>query len=132
MITTLFRIVLLLLFSTFLAACGTTTQNQSTSEPVQAETVTLKTNPEPPIVGDVELQLYIVDENGQPLEGATVDVSADHTDMRGMTMSGLATAQGNGRYAITADFSMSGNWKINVFVRKDSLDLMKEFNLTIR
>ena len=130
--TTFFRIMLFLLMSTILTACGSPTQSQNGSEPIPEVTVELKTNPEPPTIGNIELQVDILDANGQPLEGATVDVSADHTDMRGMTMSGLATAQGNGRYAITADFSMSGNWKINVYVRTDSLDVMEEFSLIVR
>jgi hypothetical protein len=48
-----------------------------------------------------------------------VDVSADHTDMTGMSMSGAATDQGLGKYSINANFSMSGNWKLTVYVRND-------------
>ena len=63
--------------------------------------------------------------------GAKVDISADHTDMSGMSMNGLATEQENGEYAITADFSMSGTWKIIVSVQKESLDFKKDFQMTI-
>jgi hypothetical protein len=61
-----------------------------------------------------------------------VDVSAEHPAMSGMGMSGLATEQGGGKYAIKANFSDSGNWKITVFIRKDSLDVKQELPLEIK
>jgi hypothetical protein len=82
--------------------------------------------------GDVTLTLIITDENGSPIEGARVDVSVDHTDMTGMGMSGPATEQGEGKYAINANFSMSGNWKMTVYVRKDSLDYQEDIDLKIQ
>jgi hypothetical protein len=121
---------LLFVASSLLAACSSTTQTQP--EPSEGLTVSLQTDPETPVVGDVELQLDVKDENGQPLVGATVDVSADHIDMEGMTMSGLATEQEEGRYAITANFSMTGNWKLTVYIRKDSLDEKQEIDLVIK
>jgi hypothetical protein len=39
--------------------------------------------------------------------------------------------QEGGKYAITADFSMSGTWKITVYVRKEGLDVKKDFDLKI-
>src|SRR5574338_1235718 len=109
---------MLVVLSVWLAACGTA----KTPEATRVVNVALSTSPSPAIVGDVELILTITGENGELLEGATVDVSADHTDMTGMGMSGLATEQGEGRYSINANFSMSGNWKITVYVRKGELD----------
>jgi hypothetical protein len=83
-------------------------------------------------VGDVELIFTITDANGNPIEGAAMDVSADHTDMTGMTMSGVATEQGGGRYAIKANFSMSGNWKLTVHVRKEGLDYKEDIAIKIQ
>jgi hypothetical protein len=37
---------------------------------------------------------------------------ADHIEMRGMAMTEPATAQGNGRCAITAEFVHGGNWRV--------------------
>ena len=116
--------------STLLAACGsaaTPTAGSSTVVNVQAET-----DPNPPAMGDVELILTVTDANGNPIEGATVDVSADHTDMTGMGMSGAATDQGAGKYSIKANFSMSGNWKIKVYVRKEGLDYSEEIDLSVQ
>jgi hypothetical protein len=84
------------------------------------------------MMGDVELVFTITDANGSPIEGATVDVSADHTDMTGMGMSGLATEQGDGKYSIKAGFSMTGNWKLTVYVRKDGFDYKEDIDIKIQ
>jgi hypothetical protein len=121
---------LILVFALMIAGCSSAAQTQDpATEPVK---ITLKTNPTVPAVGKTEIVLEIRDQKDQPLIGAKVDVGADHTDMSGMTMGGAATEQGNGKYAITTDFSMSGNWKITVYIRKESLDFKKDIVLKIR
>jgi hypothetical protein len=53
--------------------------------------------------------------------------------MTGMGMSGAATDQGGGRYSINANFSMTGNWKVTVYVRNDQgLDYKKDIELKIQ
>ena len=116
--------------SLLLAACGNaTTPTQASEKPVNIE---IETNPTPPTMGDAQLVFVITDPNGDPIDGATVDVSADHTDHTGMTMSGLATEQGDGRYALNANFSMSGNWKLTVYVRKEGLDYQEEIEFQVQ
>lgn len=116
--------------SLFLVACGggATQAPIPTAGPV---TITLTTNPDPPVMGEIELLFTVVDEKGQPVSGVDFDVIADHTDMSGMTMHGKASDQGNGNYAITTNFSMSGNWKLTVQVRKDGLDYKQDLDLVI-
>lgn len=125
-------IVIGLLFSTviFLAACssGAAPEDSAIAKPVNIQ---VESNPNPAMMGDVTLTLSITDENGQPIESARVDVSVDHTDMTGMGMSGPATEQGEGKYAINANFSMTGNWKMTVYVRMDSLDYQGDIDLKI-
>ena len=122
---------LLATLSILLAACGSAatpaTSNSSTLVNIKVET-----NPNPIATGDVELILNITDGDGNPIEGATVDVSAEHTGHEGMAMNGVATEQGGGRYAITANFSMSGTWKLTVYVRKDGLDYKEEIELPVQ
>jgi hypothetical protein len=116
--------------SVLLAACaGTLTPAATASKPVN---IKMETDPNPAVMGDMELVLNISDANGNPIEGAKVDVSADHTDMSGMNMSGLATDQGGGRYSIKANFSMSGNWKLTVYVRKDGLDYEEDIDFKVQ
>lgn len=112
-----------------LAACG----SQPISPPDNDEvTIVLETDPSPPIMGDVELIVQVTDAQGNPLEGARVDVGADHTDMTGMGMHGPASEQGGGRYAIKANFSMTGNWKITVYVRQGELDIKQDIPIVIQ
>ena len=120
-------IVVILILATLVAGCAA----QTKKEAIGQVNFTLGTNPDPPITGKNEIILNLQDKDGKPLIGATVDVSADHTDMSGMTMNGSATEQEDGKYAITADFSMSGTWKITAYVRKDGLDVRKDFELKI-
>ena len=126
-------IPMLVLLSVLLAACGSrsavTPAPQVSGKPVN---IKLETNPNPAAVGDLELVLNITDANGDPLEGATVDVTATHIDMAGMDMSGAATEQGAGKYAINANFSMSGNWKLKVYVRREGLDYSEELDLPVQ
>ncbi len=120
---------IILIVSALLAGCSSAGQTQGTAiDPVK---ITLKTNPTVPIPGKLELLLDLRDQKDQPLTGAKVDVNADHTDMMGMSMGGPATEQGNGKYAISANFSMAGTWKITVYVRKEGLDFQKDLELKI-
>jgi uncharacterized GH25 family protein len=120
---------MIVIIAVLLAGCSSAVQTQQTA--TDSVKITFMTNPAPSVVGKNEIVLEVQDNKGQPLTGANVDVSADHTDMSGMTMGGAATEQGNGKYAITADFSMSGTWKITVIVQKESLDFKKDFELKI-
>lgn len=123
----------IVLLAIFLAACGSgsaaTPAPQDSGKPVN---IKVDTNPNPAAIGDIELILNITDASGNPIEGATVDVTAIHTDMTGMDMSGAATEQGAGKYAINANFSMSGNWKLKMYVRKEGLDYSEEVDLAVQ
>ena len=121
----------LAILSLSLAACGSATPPVAATA---AKTVNIKveTNPSPAVMGNMQLILTITDANGKPINGARVDASADHTSMSGMSMGGAATEQGGGRYAINANFSMSGTWKLTVYVRKDTLDYKEEIQLPVQ
>lgn len=123
----------LVVLSVLLAACGSgsaaTSAPATSGKPVN---IKVDTSPNPAAMGDIELILNITDASGNPIEGATVDVTAIHTDMTGMDMSGAATEQGAGKYAINANFSMSGNWKLKVYVRKEGLDYSEEIDLPVQ
>lgn len=129
----LFFINMVFLASVLLAACGggaaPAADGAVEEKPVNIQ---VETSPSPAMMGDVELVFTITDANGSPIEGATVDVSADHTDMTGMTMGGAASDQGGGKYAINANFSMSGNWKLTVYVRKDGLDYREDIDFKVQ
>ena len=120
---------MMLILTAILVGCnGTERTQENTTDLV---TITLSTNPIIPVVGKTELILEIQDDEGQPLTDAKVEVSGDHSDMSGMTLTGFASEQEDGKYAIEAEFSMSGNWKVTVMVQKESLNIAKDFELTI-
>lgn len=109
----------LTILALILAACGTSNQPDITPT-ANGLIISTHTDPSPARVGDVDVILTVKDAQGNPVTGANVMVFADHTDMSGMNMSGLATEQGNGNYAILANFSMSGNWMLTVDVKTAS------------
>jgi hypothetical protein len=127
-------ISMLVLSSVLLAACGgaSTPASNSNSASSQQANIAVSTNPNPATMGALELVFTITDADGNPIEGAKVDVSADHIDMTGMTMGGAATDQGGGKYAINANFSMSGNWRLTVYVRKDGLDYKEDIDFKVQ
>lgn len=122
---------LMVVLSMLLVACGSATTPANTTSSKQVN-IKVDTNPSPAVKGDIELALIITDANGIPIEGAKVDVSVDHTDMTGMSMSGLATEQGGGKYSIKANFSMSGNWTMTVNVSKGELDYKEDIKLSVQ
>ena len=130
----MFFISMVVALASVLAACGGSVQPAAPVESGSSNDVNIQveTNPSPAMMGDMELILTITDGGGNPIEGASVDVSADHIDMTGMTMGGAATDQGGGRYAINANFSMSGNWRLTVYVRKDGLDHKEDIDIRIQ
>lgn len=127
-------ISMLVLASVLLSACGGASTPVASNDGASSQQVNISvsTNPSPAMMGDMELVLMITGGDGNPIEGATVDVSADHTDMSGMTMGGAATDQGGGKYAVNANFSMSGNWKLTVYVRKDGLDYKEDIDFKVQ
>ena len=123
---------LLVSLSVLLAACGSAATTPAETTSSKQVNIKVETNPTPAMKGDMELMLTITDANGNPIEGAKVDVNAEHPAMAGMGMSGLATEQGGGKYSIKANFSDSGDWKLTVYVRKGELDYKEEIELPIQ
>ena len=114
-----------------LAACGGSAPAEEAASSKDVNII-VASNPSPAMVGDVELLLTITDASGNPIEGAKVDVGADHPAMAGMGMSGLATEQGGGKYSIKANFSDPGDWKLTVYVRKDGLDYKEDIDFKVQ
>lgn len=111
-----------------LAACSGGSSTQAALVNIE-----LKTNPGAPTMGQIELLVTLTDAAGKPIENAEVSMLASHKDMSGMDMNGKATAQGSGRYAITADFSMSGQWLVTVEVRGVGAEVVrKDFDLALK
>jgi hypothetical protein len=115
-----------------LTACGGSAPMQEITSSNKAVNIVVTSDPSPAMMGDVELLLTIIDKDGNSIEGAAVNVAADHTDMSGMGMNGLATDQGGGKYSIKANFNESGNWMLTVKVTKDTLDYREDIEFKIQ
>ena len=122
---------MLVTLAILLAACGGSAPMQESTSSKDVNIV-VASSPSPAMMGDVELMLTITDKDGNPIEGAAVNVAADHTDMSGMGMNGLATDQGGGKYSIKASFAESGNWMLTIKVTKDSLDYKEDIELKVQ
>ena len=122
---------MLVTLSVLLAACGGSAPAEEATSSKDVNIV-VTSNPSPAMMGDVQLMLTITDKDGNPIEGAAVNVAADHTDMSGMGMNGLATDQGGGKYSIKANFAESGNWMLTVKVTKDSLDYEEDIEFKVQ
>ena len=91
--------------------------------------VTLATNPAAPMMGSIQFIVQVNDAKGQPVNDANVKVTATHPGMN-MTISGNATAQGNGRYAVQGNLGMGGAWKVKGEVNKSGIpSFTQEFDL---
>ncbi len=124
-------ISLLVVLSVVLAACGSSAAPVDSTSTSQVS-IKLETIPTPAAKGDVELVFTIADASGAPIEGAKVDVAAEHPSMAGMGMSGQATEQGGGKYSIKANFSDPGDWVLTISVQNGELDYKEEINLPIQ
>jgi PBP1b-binding outer membrane lipoprotein LpoB len=127
-----FSLALIILVALLLAGCAGSSTQEAPSTTTGQAIINLVTNPDPAKVGDVQLRFTVNDSQGRPVTAADFDVFADHTDMSGMTMHGKATDQGDGLYSITANFSMTGNWKLSVEVKTDRLEHKQDFELKVQ
>ena len=82
-------ISLLVALSVLLAACGSAATPADTTSSGQAN-IKLETSPAPAVKGDIELIFTITDASGAAIEGAKVDVNAEHPaiDPDGYKMNG--------------------------------------------
>lgn len=123
--------IAVLVISTVLSACRGQAAPLAENMAAEQVKITVASNPTPAVVGKAELTFTITDAKGNPIEGASVNVSTDDTDMRGMGMNGSATEQGDGEYVIRTNFSMRGTWKLTLYVRKDVLDYKEEMKFEV-
>ncbi len=95
--------------------------------------LSLSTDPNPPAAGPVTLTVEVKDAKGQPVDGATVSVSAKHTGMSHGGIDGQLASRGSGRYQASGSFSMAGTWRATVTVSKEGLSSKTQaFDLPVR
>jgi hypothetical protein len=77
--------------------------------------VTVATEPDPPAPNGTTFQV-VVQRDGEPVEGATVCMSADMSAMSHSGVSAEADEVGPGSYELAVKFGMRGQWSGGVLV----------------
>ena len=79
--------------------------------------IDLRTSPQPPAVGNDDVQLAITDASGAPLDGLTVAVKPFMPAHGHGTSQTTVMAQGGGKYLVTDVYLyMSGVWQMQITV----------------
>jgi hypothetical protein len=110
-------LVLLALAALTCGSCGPAVERQSRT--VDGVTITLEHARETPINREQQLIVFLTDQDGRPIEGATVALDMLMPAMPMGQNKPLADPLGGGRYRVRALFSMLGDWKTTVRVTID-------------
>lgn len=93
----------------------------------------LTTDPNPPVVGKGLLMVMVTDGAGKAVDNATVAFDINMTTMDMGAQNGTATPQGDGAYALYANFFMRGPWRIATDVTlPGGQTLSKDFTVNVR
>lgn len=112
------------------AGCG---RVQRGTPPPDGFTVTLATEPASPVVGSGTLIITILDEAGQPVNGAQLEVEGNmrHAGMKPV----FSRSEGGsgGRYVVPMQWTMRGDWYVIVKATlPDGRVITREFPAAVR
>ena len=85
----------------------------------------LTSTPAEPTRGEATIDAYLVADDGQPVEGATVTFDIDMTNMSHGQYLVPAEAAGGGHYAGNVHFSMPGPWRIIANIERPGQEVIK-------
>lgn len=121
----------LVCIAALLAACGDPPPTAAPSGDTSVQ-ITMTTDPNPARSGPVTLTFVIRDAAGQPLTDADsqVHIAGDMPSMGHGGIEGNATYMGNGTWQAKGRFSMGGEWRLIVTVRRNGIQLtQREFRV---
>jgi hypothetical protein len=107
-----FTILLSLLLVLGLAACGGRASQQADG----STDYQLSLNPMSTAVGETMLMLTLNDNEGQPVNNATLDIKGDMNHAGMQPVLGKAAQGVNGVYAVPFEWTMGGDWVVTVDV----------------
>ena len=94
--------------------------------------ISLMTNPSPLRLGQGTFIISVKDDAGNPVDDARVTFDLNMTTMNMGTQEGVASAQGNGNYAVVGRLSMKGPWKVSTKVTMpDGKEISKDFSVNV-
>ena len=90
--------------------------------------ISLTTDPNPPRAGKATFIFSVNDTQGKPVDNAQVAFDLNMTTMNMGKQTGMATSQGNGKYAVMGNLSMRGPWRVSANITMpDGNKLNKDF-----
>lgn len=102
-----------LLLVALLLAAGCVRQSRVVDQTTAVE-VELSFDPNPPAVGKGIIYLEVRDANGQPIEELDIQIKGDMTHAGMTPVFGVSDDEGDGRYSIPFEWSMAGDWILQV------------------
>lgn len=116
-----------LLVALLLAGC-----RQPPPTPTAALQIDLTYEPEPARVGQAALVITVRDAAGQPVADAKVSARGDMSHAGMVPVLGEGEPQGDGRYRVPFEWTMSGDWFVDVTVTlPDGAVAQQRFELTV-
>lgn len=95
--------------------------------------VTLATDPEPMVTNqEAEITVRLTDAEGNGVDGATVGVVAEHTEMSMGKLTGVVEDAGDGTFTTRITPSMSGTWKVTVTAEVDGTTKQATFQVPVK
>lgn len=121
------RTLLALLAVFLLAGC-----RQPEPTPTDTVRIQLAYETEPVRVGQAALVVTLTDAAGQPIADAQVSVRGDMTHAGMVPVLGEGQPQGDGRYRVPFEWTMSGDWFVEVTaVLPNGVTARQRFDLTV-
>lgn len=105
------KIILSVLLVIVLTACGGRNSNQADNNDLNISVDVASTT-----VGTTDLMVTILDENGAPVNDATVNIKGDMSHAGMQPVLGESSSAENGVYTIPYEWTMAGDWFVTVDV----------------
>ena len=84
-------------------------------------------------VGENLLEIYVADNNGNPIKNAKIELSVNMTNMDMGTAHPKVSNKGDGTYAATINFGMMGPWRVSAKVEAPGFQsVTKSFDFNIK
>ena len=122
--------IIIVTFALLAAGCGRIQTNPPAEGPDFS--VDFSVEPADPAVGPAQLRITLTDDNGQPVDDATLNIEGNMTHA-GMTPVFAQTSGGeDGQYLVPFEWTMGGDWIVTVEVTlADSRVVTRQFPVVV-
>jgi len=115
-----------------LLACGCSRRTTTTDQAPHLRLDIVELRPDPPAVGQATLLVRLSDQEGRPIEGATMSLRADMTHAGMAPVLEDAEEVGEGLYRVSFEWTMAGDWVITVSgTLEDGRTIRRELQVSV-